>query len=371
MNAACQENEAYLTQQLITYLGNKRSLLDFIGIGIQKVKERLGKSKIRSLDVFSGSGIVSRYLKKDSSFLIANDMENYSGIINSCYLSNRSIVPMEELREIHKNFSGILARDENLREGFIRELYSPKDMNDIQPGERCFFTPQNAAFLDTARQMIATLPEELQKFFLGPLFSQTSIHANTSGVFKGFYKDSSTRLGQFGGTKKDALTRILGRMELVFPVFSNFECTFQVTKGDANLMVETFDEVDLAYLDPPYNQHPYGSNYFMLNLIAEYQKPSEVSLVSGIPDDWNRSEYNKRNKALETMADLVEKIRSRFLLISFNSEGFISRESMVKLLEKYGKVEILETRYNTFRGSRNLKARELHLSEYLFLVEKS
>ena len=42
------------------------------------------------------------------------------------------------------------------------------------------------------------------------------------------------------------------------------------------------ERVDIAYLDPPYNQHPYGSNYFMLNLIASYKKPSQISNSKGV-----------------------------------------------------------------------------------------
>ena len=32
-------------------------------------------------------------------------------------------------------------------------------------------------------------------------------------------------------------------------------------------------EFDITYLDPPYNQHQYGSNYHLLNTIALNDKP--------------------------------------------------------------------------------------------------
>jgi adenine-specific DNA-methyltransferase len=57
-------------------------------------------------------------------------------------------------------------------------------------------------------------------------------------------------------------------------------------------------------------------------------------------------------------------------MISFNSEGFIGIDEMRTILGKAGKVEVLETKYNTFRGSRNLKNREIHVKEYLYLLEK-
>jgi len=37
------EKKEYLTRQLITYIGNKRALLDFIGEGIQKVQKNSAK----------------------------------------------------------------------------------------------------------------------------------------------------------------------------------------------------------------------------------------------------------------------------------------------------------------------------------------
>ena len=60
------EDPAFLSEQLITYIGNKRALLDFIGNGLDLVKKRLAKEKLKTCDLFSGSGIVSRFLKKHS-----------------------------------------------------------------------------------------------------------------------------------------------------------------------------------------------------------------------------------------------------------------------------------------------------------------
>ena len=61
------ERKEFLTKQIITYLGNKRSLLSFIDKAVQLVLTDLGKSKIDTFDVFSGSGIVARYLKQYSN----------------------------------------------------------------------------------------------------------------------------------------------------------------------------------------------------------------------------------------------------------------------------------------------------------------
>jgi adenine-specific DNA-methyltransferase len=363
------EDEAFLTTQLITYIGNKRALLDFIGQGVQKVCHALNTDRLSIVDLFSGSGVVARYLKRYAHRLIVNDLEHYAYVINRCYLTNRSAVDVSALEEGFQALQRGLTEDK-LKPGFITQLYSPQNAQAISEGERCFYTPRNARYIDTARQLIDQMPEPLQPFFLGPLLSEASVHANTAGVFKGFYKNSLTGKGQFGGNKSDALSRIMGPVELQMPVFSRFESDVEIHCKDANALVSDLEPVDLVYLDPPYNQHPYGSNYFMLNLIAGYTPPSAISRVSGIPKDWLRSEYNRRPKAIEALAHLIERVQAKFLLISFNSEGFVSRSEMMALLCSMGRVEVLETRYNAFRGSRNLAKREIHVKEYLYLLEK-
>lgn len=197
------------------------------------------------------------------------------------------------------------------------------------------------------------------------------MHANTAGVFKGFYKDRLTKTGRFGGSNGDALTRIRGQIQLEPPVLSRFECEVEVFGQDANDLVQNIRGLDLAYFDPPYNQHPYGSNYFMLNLLVHYNRPDVISTVSGIPSDWRRSGYNVRAKCMPLLRDLLGNTDAPFLLVSYNDEGFIRPLEMRALLDELGTVEVYETRYNTFRGSRNLRDRSAHVTEQLFLVERS
>ena len=361
------ENEEFLTTQIITYLGNKRSLLNFIGEAVEIVCNNLNKDKLDIVDLFSGSGIVSRFLKQYSNKLIANDLEKYACVLNKCYLANKSEIDMNELISYYNHLKEKL--NEKLVEGFIKELYSPNDIENIKLGERCFYTPRNAMYLDTARQLINDIPKELQHFFIAPLLTEASVKNNTSGVFKGFYKNSKTGIGQFGGNHEDALSRIKKDIELPFPVFSNYNAEIELYQMDANKLVHELDIVDLIYMDPPYNQHPYGSNYFMLNVINDYQCPKEISEVSGIPKKWNRSKFNQAREALNTFRELCENAKARYLLISFNSDGFIKKNEMVDMLSKIGNVTVMEKKYNTFRGSRNLRKRDIHVKEYLYLVE--
>lgn len=364
------EDPDYLCRQLVTYIGNKRALLQPIGRAVAAVKKRLNKAKLRAFDVFSGSGVVSRYLKAHASHLASNDIEDYATAISRCYLRNRSTVDFSALREAVADFNA-RAEQTSLPTGFIQELYSPQDEDAIGSADRVFYTIDNARRLDDYRRMIDEAPAHLRDLLLAPLLHKASVHANNGGVFKGFYKNRHTGVGQYGGTSSDALTRIRGQIHLELPVLSRFECDHRVYQGDANQVAQIVKDMDIAYIDPPYNQHPYGSNYFMLNLLVHYERPAKVSRVSGIPVDWQRSGYNVRAKSLPLLRQLFDTLDARFLLVSFNDEGFVRPTDMYAMLRRLGVVQTFETRYNTYRASRNLRNRSLHVTEHLFLVERS
>lgn len=362
------EDPDYLEKQIITYLGNKRSLLNFIGKGISQVCKKAGKRKLRCLDLFAGSGVVSRYMRRYADCIYTNDLETYSRIINECYMTNRTEVDTAHLSRVLEGLRQAVL--DHWSPGFITAMYAPGDEQAITKNDRVFYTRRNAIYIDTARREIDKIAPGLRKYFLAPLLYEASVHNNTPGVFKGFYKNKEGR-GQFGGSGQNALTRILGNIELQLPVFSRYEVESHILQLDARKAVESIPEVDLAYLDPPYNQHPYGSNYFMLNLIANNKAPESCSRISGIPGDWNRSPYNKRATATAELFHVIEKCPAKFVLISYNSEGFVPYRAFMSFLSKLGKVSPLQISYNTFRGSRNLNNRSIKVTEYLFLLEKN
>lgn len=361
------EDEKYLTEQIITYLGNKRKLLDYIAKEVETILSEMGQDKIKICDLFSGSGVVARKLKQYSSRLYTNDLEEYSYVINDCYLSNK-----EDFNEDFYNQCLVkILSYPPVSGGIITENYAPKNDKNIKEGERAFYTHQNAVIIDTIRKAIDEfVPESYKKYFLAPLLYEASVHANTSGVFKGFYKSKTKNVGKFGGEGENALERILGTIILQKPVFSNYDCQVTLFKEDANILVKHLRNLDITYIDPPYNQHPYGSNYFMLNTILNNKLGKNISKVSGIPEDWNKSQYNKKNEALSSFEQLISDIDSKYLIISYNNEGFISLEEMQNMLSKYGILTTKEIDYVAFRGSRNLKDRNKHTTEYLFILKK-
>ena len=365
-----EEDPDFLIRQLVTYIGNKRALLGPIRSAVETVRRRTGRDKLRILEPFSGSGVVSRMFKQYATELVVNDFEDYARAVSECYLTNRSTVSMEDLATKVDEINRAVA-DERMPPGFFRALYAPRDPENICGDDRVFYTPENAYRLDAYRQLLEGEPAEVQKLLMGPLLSAASVHANTAGVFKGFYKDRGTGIGKFGGSGADALSRIKAPIRLALPVLSAFECDYVVHQRDANELVRDVGAFDVAYLDPPYNQHPYGSNYFMLNLLVRYQEPTEMSRVSGIPTSWRRSDYNVRSRSLPRFRELVEDVDAAFVVVSFSDEGFISPEEMRALLTSIGSVTEHSEPYATFRGCRNLNNRSAHVTEHVYLVEKA
>lgn len=358
----------YTTKQLITYIGNKRRLLDFIENEIIIIKQKLGKDKITSFDGFSGTGTVSRLLKYHSSDLIVNDLEEYSYTINSCYLKTPSKKVQQEINKIIDELNNLTFDVE----GVICNNYAPKDTFNIQKGERAFYTRENALIIDTIREKIKDYPTEYFDYLIAPLLVKASINTNTSGVFKGFHKKKD--IGHFGGKDEvNTESRITKKIVLEKPLFSTqkHKCDVFVFKKDINELIKELPPIDVAYLDPPYNQHPYGSNYFMLNTILNNEIRGKLSKVSGIPEDWKRSDYNYVKSASDSIKELISGIDAKYIIMSYNNEGHISEQGMKDIISELNyEYEIKKKDYNTYRGSRNLQDRDTMVEEQLWIIKK-
>ena len=360
----------FFGSHLITYIGNKRRLLPFLYKAFLEIRKKTGKEKLIILDGFAGSGSSARLLKAFASELHVNDIEDYSETVNRAYLANKSEIDIEKLNTYIEWLNKNKLKLKSKKIGFIEKNYAPQNDNNIKDGERVFYTNINAKIIDNVRNLIKEIPEPYKNFCIASLIIKSSVHNNTSGVFKGFHKKNG--IGHFGGQGENALQRIKKEISLDMPIFSDFECSVHVHKRDTNELVKDkkLPIFDLVYYDPPYNQHPYGSNYFMLNIINE-GKPREIQNgVSGISKEWNKSAYNKRKIAEEAMENLIENTRARFIAISYNNEGIIPIDNFKSILSKHGKWTLIDQDYNTYRGSRNLKDRNIKVKELLWLLEK-
>lgn len=346
----------FVFNQLIPYIGNKRKLLDLITQALGHTT----KCKVPTfLDLFSGSGVVARLAKTLGYRVIANDWEPYAKLINGCYIANNQPPDFKALGGYEKAL-GIL-NSLPPRVDWITDHLCPRDDENYDIAvDRMFYMRKNGMRIDAIRRQIfewhesGTIDDAEQDCLLAPLLYQACYTSNTSGVFKGFHNG-------WGGQTKTALYRIASDLRLTPSVFFDNGFDNHVFCDDAQRIAERMrtDELDVVYLDPPYNQHPYGSNYHVLNTIALWDKPGLSKTItpgtkSAIRLDWRterRSAYNYADEAARAYAKLLKTLNARFVLTSYSTDGFIPLEKMLEANINRGHIRIEMKGYKRYRVS--------------------
>ena len=386
--------QPYLKEQLIAYIGSKRSLLPFLHGVFAPLVERLQESRPTSvrpvsfLDPFAGSGAVARLARVMGLLVHANDWEPYSYIINSCHLGIRA---SEAKRLFHASGgpAPVLSQLNALaqpgrKDRYISRHYAPRSTRDADwRTERLFYTTENALRIDAMRAEIERrYPGEPDResawrekvLLLAPLLYEAATHTNTSGVFKACHRG-------FGGHGRDALTRILATIALRAPVLWDAAPASTIRCMDAARFLRE-QAGDLCYLDPPYATHQYGSNYFMLNTIALWDRPpvsaargADGRLVhkAGIREDWRktRSAFCYRSTALEAMRETVAAADCRYLVVSYSNEGLIGLEELCELLSRTGKLSFAARDNVKYPGGKQSLQRTTRNLELALVVDRT
>jgi len=357
----------YLKHQLIAYIGNKRALLPFLSRLFQELVPQ-GRGPGVFLDAFAGSGAVARLARTLGFEVHANDWEPYAAVMNRAYLTltpgdlPRVFGPLGGFDAVRRTLNAL----KTPREEFLARWYAPRDTaNADWRTERLFYTRANALWLDAVREAIDDLvPDEgpARTLLLALLVYEASVHSNTSGVFKAFHKG-------FGGHGRDALGRILGTMELEEPVLWDSPRAASASALDAASFLSG-RTADLVYLDPPYNQHQYGSNYHLLNTVVLGDR-FVPERKAGIRRDWTntKSPFCSQVTAAGAFAHLLEATDARHLVVSYNTEGVVPFEELYALLDRRGRVELAVSDYVTYRGGRQSPDRHTHNLEFVLVVD--
>jgi adenine-specific DNA-methyltransferase len=364
--------DVFLKKQIITYMGNKRKLLPQINDILDMVKEDL-KKELVTVDVFSGSGIVSRLLKTKSQKLFTNDLAGYGYTLNSCFLSTPSEEKLERIKCYIDEANTFAHRKDDLDiTKFVQKYWAPS--GKISKKHRVFFTQENGILIDRYRHFINSLPNEYKSYVLAALLVKCSIHNNTNGQFSAFYKDENG-IGKFGGKKEIDIKRITTPIKLEVPHFSMHPCEVIISQEDANQFVKSIPEVDLVYLDPPYNKHPYSIYYFMLDIINNWKTGESIPDTNrGQPKTWKKSDYNSFKKAENSFKDLISNIKSKYILLSYNNKGIIPIKNIESILESRGKLytfPLIHKTYNKLKGIAAYKRKEewSEVKEFMWLVD--
>jgi adenine-specific DNA-methyltransferase len=358
----------YVNQPMFTYLGNKRKLLEGIEEVIVNVKKVLGKEKLKLMDGFTGSTVVARMLSCHASELHANDLELYSYVAAKCFLESPS--PEQRARiYAHLSRMNVNAEEGWLNPGIITEMYAPQDTQNVQPGERCFFTHENALRIDTWRGYIDNYVEEdIKHWCLAPILIQMSLRANTYGHFKAFSKRDNIGSFELCGE------RVATRMLLETPIFNPNDCKVFCYNESTNDLLNRLpnDSLDLIYLDPPYNEHEYGAFYFLHNVVCKNEKPVNVNSVTGLPRERRKSLYNHKIECAIAMRQLLARCTavSKYTLISYNDEGLIGHAGWNAILEPYH-IQFFERPYTRYSANtKKEKEGPKEVRELLYLIRR-
>jgi hypothetical protein len=96
-------------------------------------------------------------------------------------------------------------------------------------------------------------------------------------------------------------------------------------RGDACAVVAGLGEFDLAYLDPPYNQHRYEANYHIWETLVAWDAPPHYGVACKRTEirDGPRSAFNSRRTMLDALAQVVGDVRAGVVVLSYNDESWI------------------------------------------------
>lgn len=317
---------------VIKYLGSKRTLIP----AIRAVIDRLPRRPETVLDLFSGTSRVGHALKADGLRVIANDHNAYAATIGRCYVAADLEDVSHDAALLIAEFNEIGQR-EDLPEGYITETFCK--------GSR-FFQPKNGRRIDAVREAIAakSLPPELEAVLLVSLMEAADRVDSTTGVQMAYLKSWAPR----------AHNDLVLRMPNVLP---------RATRGkgeahqlDAMVAAGEFS-ADVAYVDPPYNQHSYLGNYHVWESLVAWDKPRVYGVACKREDVRDRrSVFNSRPKFVTSLRALLHAVRAETIIVSFSNEGYISRDGLRAVLaELFGgtaHVATLEHDYRRYVGAK-------------------
>jgi adenine-specific DNA-methyltransferase len=373
---AAASTQDYVFQQLIPYIGNKRRVLNMIVQAINQTQ--INPRQATFLDMFAGSGVVSRMAKKCGFRVLSNDWEPYAAALNQSYIACNYEPSFLELGG-YENVIAYLNALNPLEDWVTRHLCPSHDVYFDISVDRLFFTRVNGQRLDAMREQIEQWDDEQlispyeKSCLLAPLLFQASYTSNTSGVFKAFHHG-------WGGKTGTALSRILSVLELKPINFYDNQRANQVYQEDSLLLAaqlaQSNIEVDIAYLDPPYNQHCYGSNYHVLNSLTLWDKPLLSEKIQGrnkgaIRQDWRterRSPFNYRGEAEQAFAALLNSLTAHYILASYSTEGLIALEALLTLALAKGHTELLCYAHKRYRVSNTRASHKPMIVEFILII---
>jgi adenine-specific DNA-methyltransferase len=337
---------------MIKYIGSKRALLTQIATAVRAGLPDGGVV----CDLFSGSARVGHALKREGFRVWSNDHNAYACTLATAYVQadrerwlERAEAVLAELRTVAPEA------------GWFTKAFCE---------DARYFTPQNGAVIDAMRERIAAmaLEPELEAIALVSLMEAADRVDSTAGLQMAYMKSWAAR----------ALKPLELRMPDILPGVATGPC--KATRADAVELAPQV-EADLVYLDPPYNQHSYLGNYHCWESLILWDRPETYGVANKRIDVRTRkSAFNSKPGIAPALQAVIEGLKAPNLIVSFNDEGYLDRDQLVRMLSGRGEVQVIEIARPRYVGARigihNPKGEKvgavgrLRNVEYLFVVSE-
>jgi adenine-specific DNA-methyltransferase len=306
---------------VIKYLGSKRRLVPVLA----ELARRAGAR--RALDLFTGTTRVAQAFKAGGAEVTAVDHTRYAAVLAQCYVATDARrVDAEELRAVVTGLNALPGRP-----GYVTETFCDRSR---------FFQPANGARIDAVRQAIEDgyRGSALEPVLLTSLVEAADRVDSTTGVQMAYVKAWAPRSFR--------------PMELRVPEL--LPGAGRAVRGDAVTLAGALGEFDLAYLDPPYNQHRYEANYHIWETLMAWDAPDHYGVACKRDElrSGTRSPFNSRRTMVGALAAVVQAVSARVVVLSYNDESWVSLDELVDLCSVRGAVEVLGFESDRYVGAR-------------------
>jgi adenine-specific DNA-methyltransferase len=286
---------------VIKYLGSKRRLVPVLG-------RLLTASGARTaLDLFTGTTRVAQEFCRRGAVVTAVDLATYSEVLAQCYVATDAATV--DPGEVHDALSRLEALEP--RRGYFTRTFCERAR---------YLRPENGMRVDAIREGIdAWYPDgPLRPILLTSLLEAADAVDSTVGLQMAYLKAWAPRAYRDLRLRVPTLTPGAGAAVL----------------GDAATLVRRLPPVELAYLDPPYNQHRYFTNYHVWETLVRWDDPPHYGVACKRLDcrePATRSVFNSRPRMPAALARTVAGVRADVLVVSASDEGFVPLAELVAM----------------------------------------
>jgi adenine-specific DNA-methyltransferase len=335
---------------MIKYVGSKRTLVPVLA----DIAERVEAST--AVDLFTGTTRVAQEFKRRGLTVTATDIATYSEVLSDCYIAtDAAAIDFQELDNELKRLNALAGTP-----GYFTETFCVQSR---------FFQPQNGARVDAIRDALEAdyRGSPLFPILLTSLMLAADRVDSTTGIQMAYLKQWAPR------AYNDLELR---RPELIAGPGST-------VLGDATVTVDELDHVDLMYLDPPYNQHRYFTNYHIWETLTRWDEPEAYGVACkriDARDAETKSVFNLKRQMAPAFADVLHRAKAEALVVSYNDESWITAEQMMEALRDAGHEDVRMVAFDAKRyvgaqigifnpsGKRVGEVKRLRNVEYVFIA---